>query len=89
MIDVNKLRSAANGAHVTFGDGGGVVVSAYDLTALLDMLEAAQKDSARLIWLASQHWLEPEACFRLDINDVECDAGRYISELRAEIDKRL
>lgn len=45
MIDVNKLRTAANGAHVTFGDGGGVVVSAYELTALLDMLEAAQKDA--------------------------------------------
>ena len=55
------------------------------ISALLADLEAAEK---RLIWLIGQHWVEPEAVFRLNLSGTD-DAAAYEQEAIAAIDAAL
>lgn len=43
---------------------------------------------ARFEWLVSQHWVEPEAVFRLDLSDTD-DSSKYMVEVIEAIDNRL
>lgn len=54
------------------------------------LLLAAEIDQwrARFEWLASQHWVEPEATFRLDLRETQF-IEPYIAALVAAIDAKL
>ena len=43
---------------------------------------------ARFEWLAAQHWVEPEAAFRLDLTDTGDDSAAYMAQLIAAVDAR-
>jgi hypothetical protein len=55
------------------------------ITALLADLDA---EKARLQWLISQHWVEPEAVFRLNLSGTD-DAAAYEQEAYNAIDAAL
>ncbi len=59
-----------------------------DIQWLLGALEAAQKDAKRYRWLLAQHWIEPEAVFRLGLSGTD-DFSAYEIELAAAIDSKL
>lgn len=48
----------------------------------------AGKWRARFEWLAMQHWVEPEAAFRLDLTDTGDDPAAYMARLIAAVDAR-
>ena len=48
----------------------------------------ADKWRARFEWLAAQHWVEPEAAFRLDLTDTGDDSAAYMAQLIAAVDAR-
>lgn len=45
-------------------------------------------DKQRLEWILSQHWVEPEATFRLGLEDTD-DFGKYLNDAILAIDKKL
>ena len=47
-----------------------------------------KQDTARYRWLSAQHWVEPEAVFRLGLSDTD-DFGEYQRELDAAIDTAM
>jgi hypothetical protein len=49
----------------------------------------ADKWRKRFEWLAMQHWVEPEAEFRLDLADTGDDSAAYMVRLIAAVDARL
>lgn len=55
------------------------------ISAILADLDAAK---ARLQWLIGQHWVEPEAVFRLNLSGTD-DAAAYEQEAYAAIDAAL
>lgn len=42
----------------------------------------------RFEWLASQHWVETEATFRLELPETD-SATKYMNDLTTEIDKQI
>ena len=56
--------------------------------ALAAQVGALRKDAERYRWLRDEHWVEPEAKFRLGLSDTN-DAATYERELDAAIDAKL
>ena len=51
-------------------------------------LAEASKDAARFKWLIAQHWVEPEATFRLSLQETD-DSGKYLLDASAAIDAAI
>ena len=49
----------------------------------------ADKWRVRFEWLAAQHWVEPEAAFRLDLADTGDDSAAYMAQVIAAVDARM
>jgi hypothetical protein len=49
---------------------------------------AWRKDAERFRWLAGQHWVEPEAVFRLNLDDTD-DSESYFRQLVDAIDSAM
>lgn len=81
MIDLKELRRRVCGIESDQGSYGPTWLNPREAVALLDMLEAASLDAARYHWLSVQHWVEPEATFRLGLEDVE-----FINTYRLQLD---
>lgn len=86
MIDLKKMRDTME--FLAFNDAHRADLEPCQVLELLDMLEAANLDAARYQWLAVQHWVEPEATFRLGLKDVEF-TNAYMAELGAAIDAAM
>ena len=56
--------------------------------SMKDEISEVVKWRVRFEWLAAQHWVEPEAKFRLSLTETD-DAGAYIAALVAAVDARL
>jgi hypothetical protein len=56
---------------------------------LLAMTRERDEWRARFEWLAAQHWVEPEATFRLNLGDLGDDAAQYMAQVVAAVDARL
>ena len=62
----------------------------HEIEALEQEVEALKADAERYRWLRDQHWVEPEARFRLGLsNESEDDAALYEQELNKAIDAAL
>ena len=59
-----------------------------DFAIMQAKLEQAQADAARYLWLRIQHWVEPEATFRLGLTETD-NAAQYEEELDAAIDAAM
>jgi hypothetical protein len=55
---------------------------------LYELRKDAEQWRARFAWLAGQHWVEPEAKFRLDLRDTEF-SNQYMAELIVAVDAKL
>jgi len=66
-------------------DLDGLYVKAARITQLEAENAELQKNAARYLWLRDQHWVEPEAKFRLELSDT-MDASQYEREIDAAID---
>jgi hypothetical protein len=66
-------------------DGDARCSAAYEAmkAAILD----ADKWRARFEWLAAQHWIEPEATFRLGLAETD-DADAYMAALVSAVDAK-
>lgn len=75
MIDLKELYQRA-----IHGNGA----SSAEVIELVGLIEDSQKDAARYQWLAVQHWVEPEATFRLGLEGVE-----FINTYRFQLDSAI
>ena len=62
--------------------------SAYRIEVLEQELAETGKDAARYRWLIAQHWVEPEACFRLNMQETD-DSHKYALDISAAIDAAI
>jgi multidrug resistance efflux pump len=56
-----------------------------EIERLTEQVERLKADAERYKWLAAQHWVEPEAVFRLSLSDTD-NSLEYMRELDAAID---